>query len=75
MSEYELLESFTSFQGLLQGWITAFFSGTTACLVAACIAQPWTMWATIFNGAVVIVVSVNYLWDIRRRRAGSPQDR
>jgi hypothetical protein len=35
MSEYELLESFTSFQGLLQGWITAFFSGTTACLVAA----------------------------------------
>jgi hypothetical protein len=75
MSEYELLESFTSFQGLLQGWITAFFSGTTACLVAAYFAQPGAMWATIANGAVVIVVSVKFMWDIRRRRAGSPQDR
>jgi hypothetical protein len=72
MSEYELLESFTSFQGLLQGWITAFFSGTTACLVAAYIAQPWTMWATIANGAVVTLVSVKFMWDIRHRRADSP---
>jgi len=38
VSEYELVDAFTSFQGLLQGWITAYFAGVTAYLVAAYLA-------------------------------------
>lgn len=126
MSEYELLDSFTSFQGLLQGWVTAGYSGTIAYLVAAYMAgskltpsqaavvnlvyilwsslcglaaygnysrmlelaaevqslnperafsvAPWSMWAMTANGVVVILASLKFMWDIRRRRAGSPQD-
>jgi len=125
MSEYELLESFTSFQGLLQGWIMAAYSGTAAYLVTAYLAgskltrsqvavvnlvfvvfsslcllsahgnfarmlelvaeiqdlnperafptKPWMMWAMTANGALVILFSVKFMWDVRHRPVGPMQ--
>lgn len=56
MSEYELIDVFTSFQVLMQGWITAYFAGITAYLVAAHLAAATlTRWqVALMNGAFVI---------------------
>jgi len=56
VSEYELIDAFTSFQGLTQGWITAYFAGLTAYLVAAYLAAArLTRWqVAVMNGAFFI---------------------